>query len=242
MKKLFLALLLFCLSVCAFAQQDYVGRYDVFGAFSYLDSPKLNLQQRGFNTQIGTNLKPWLAFGFDYSIQMGSASLVPDDLKTAYATALNNLVLEGKAGLIPGFPALPANYVLWAPLSATTQTFTLGPQLEYRHFKMFTLFIHPSIGAMHEKIDLHPHDAFTQDVVLPALIKSGIVSTLLPSDTTYFYGLGGGGEWNATKHVHIRADLEFVHVYLFSGILEDSRNSIRLSVGPTLNFGKNIMK
>jgi hypothetical protein len=242
MKKLLLAVLLLSLSACAFAQQDYVGRYDAFAGFSFLDSPKLDLQQRGFNTQIGTNLRSWLAFGFDYSIQMGHASLVPNDLKTPYANALNGLVLEGKAGLIPGFPTLPANYVLYAPFSATTQTFTLGPQLEYRHFKKATFFIHPSIGAMHEKIDLHPHDAFTTYVALPAIIKSGILSTLLPSDTTYFYGLGGGGEYNATQHVHIRADVEFVHVYLYSGILADSRNSIRLSVGPTLNFGKNIMK
>jgi hypothetical protein len=242
MKNVFFVLLLLSLSACAFAQQDYVGRYDVFTGFSYLNSPKLDLQQRGFNTQVGVNARRWLALGFDYSIQEGHASLVPSDLKTPYATALNDLVLEGKAGLIPGFPALPANYVLWAPFSATTQTFTAGPQLSYRHFQKFTLFIHPSIGAMHEAIDLHPHDAFTQLVVLPALIQSGVLHSLLPSDTTYFYGFGGGADFNATKHVHLRADVEFVHVYLFSGILANSRNSVRLSVGPTFNFGKNVTR
>jgi hypothetical protein len=35
MKKLFLAALLLTLSACAFAQQDYVGRYDFFTGFSF---------------------------------------------------------------------------------------------------------------------------------------------------------------------------------------------------------------
>ena len=106
MKKLFLAALLFSLSVCAFAQQDYVGRYDFFTGFSYLNSPKLDLQQRGFNTQIGVNLRRWLAFGFDYSIQEGRARLVPADLKPQYATLLNRHC-SGRAGWsrLPGFPA-----------------------------------------------------------------------------------------------------------------------------------------
>jgi hypothetical protein len=33
-----------------------------------------------------------------------------------------------------------------------------------------------------------------------------------------------------------------VHVDLFSGILADARNSLRFSVGPTFNFGKNVTR
>jgi hypothetical protein len=248
MRKLFLAALLLSLSVCAFAQQDYVGRFDVFTGFSFLNSPKLDLQQRGINTQIGYNARRWLALGVDYSIQNGHAALFPRDLKTGYATELNGLVLEGKAGLIPGFPTLPASYVLWAPFNATTQTFTAGPQLNYRHFKKVTLFVHPSIGAIHEYIAIGTHkDAFVTNLVLPALLgelpgTTPVLKTLRPNDTTYFYGFGGGGDFNATKHVHLRVDIEFVHVDLFSGILADARNSLRFSVGPTLNFGKNVTR
>jgi hypothetical protein len=54
--------------------------------------------------------------------------------------------------------------------------------------------------------------------------------------------LGGGVEFNATKHVHLRADAEFVHVFLFSDLLANSRNSVRVSLGPTFNFGKNVKK
>jgi hypothetical protein len=253
MKKLFLVVLLFTLSACAFAQQDYVGRYDFFTGFSYLNSPKLDLQQRGFNTQLGVNLTRWLAFGVDYSIQEGRASLVPNDLKTQYATPLNTLVTELSTQPPTGPGLLPVGYALFAPFDATTQTYTIGPQVNYRHFKKVTLFAHPSIGVIHENISINPHDAFTAGVVLPLLLGQAVPSlglpagtpvihTLKPNDTTYFYGFGGGGDLNITKHVHIRADVEFVHVYLFSGILADSRNSVRLSIGPTFSFGKNVSR
>jgi opacity protein-like surface antigen len=244
MKKLFLFALLLSLSVCAFAQQDYVGRYDVFTGFSYLDSPKLNLQQRGFNTQLGFNARRWLAFGFDYSIQEGRAGLVPSDLKPNLTALVNQTLAAAQAGRIPGFPAaaVPPGYVLFVPFDATTQTYTAGPQLAYRHFKKVTLFAHPSIGAIHENISLNPHDAFTAGVLVPGLIRSGVLKTTKPNDTTYFYGLGGGADYNLTKHFHVRADVEFVHVFLYSDLLRDSRNSVRLSVGPAFNFGKNVSR
>ncbi len=110
-----------------------------------------------------------------------------------------------------------------------------------------TFFGHPSIGAIHEYITLKSHDAFTYQIVIPALLgqlpgTTPVLHTLKPNDTTYFYGLGGGAEYNASKHFHVRADVEFVHVFLFSDLLKDSRNSVRLSVGPTFNFGKNVTR
>jgi hypothetical protein len=257
MKKLFLAVLLFTLSACAFAQQNYVGRYDFFTGYSYLASPDVNLTQRGYNTQIGVNLTKWLALGVDYSIQFGKGTLLPSKLKPAYDTELTDLVAAGAANHLAGF-GFPAayftNYTLYAPFGATTQTFTAGPQLNYRHFKKVTLFIHPSIGAIHENISISSHnDPFVADVVIPALldqqpvagalgITAPVLKTLRPNDTTYFYGLGGGADYNMTKHFHLRADVEFVHVDLFSGLLANSRNSVRLSVGPTFSFGKNVAR
>jgi opacity protein-like surface antigen len=249
MKKLVLVALLLSLSVCAFGQQDYVGRYDVFTGFSYLKAEKLDLQQRGFNLQLGVNLNRWLAAGLDYSIQEGRASLITADVKPQFQAPLNSLLAAGQAGAFAplGIPALPANYVLYAPFDATTQTYTAGPQLTYRHFKKVTVFGHPSIGVIHENISLNPHDAFTQFIALPALLgklppiaTTPILRTLKPNDTTYFYGLGGGADYNLTRHFHIRADVEYVHVFLFSGLLKDSRNSLRVSFGPTFSFGKNV--
>jgi hypothetical protein len=151
----------------------------------------------------------------------------------------------------PAVPVLPTTYSAHVPFSATTQTFTGGPQLACRHFKKVTFFIHPSIGVIHEHINLEPWDAFTTFVAgptgilvtgLPAVGIPGILQTTHPSDHTYFYGVGGGADFNATKHVHLRADIEFVHVDLFSDLLADARNSVRLSIGPTFNFGKNVSK
>lgn len=244
MKKMFLAVLLFALSAGAFAQQAYVGRYDVFAGFSYLESPQLNLTQRGFNTQAGVNIKRWFAMGFDYSIQPGNGTLVPDRLKPVYATDVAGLILEGQAGLLVpyGVPQLPSDYYAYIPFHATTQTFTGGPQLTTHHFKKFTLFVHPSIGVIHEHINLQPHDAFTAFVAGPTgvLVTTGVITTTHPSDHTYFYGAGGGVDFIATKHFHLRTDVEFVHVYLFSGLLANARNSLRVSIGPTFNFGKNV--
>jgi opacity protein-like surface antigen len=257
MKKLLIVMLsLFLLTACSFAQ-DYVGRFDVYTGYSYLNSPKLDLQQRGFNTQIGANLNRWLAFGVDYSIQFGRAALVPSDLKTQYATPLNNLVAAGAAGGLAGF-GFPAayftGYKLYAPFDATTQTYTVGPQLVWRTKGKIAYFAHPSIGAIHENIALGTHgDPFVAGVVVPALLDQGPVAAALgvtaptikslrPNDTTYFYGLGGGLDYSLTKHFKLRADAEFVHVYLYSGILADSRNSIRLSVGPAFSFGGNVSK
>ena len=250
MKTLFVAVLLPILCACAFAQQDYVGRYDVYTGFSYLGSPDVNLSQRGLNVQLGYNARRWLALGIDYSVQFGKGTLLPSELKPTYAAGLDALVAAGEAGAFAADGiTIPANYYAYAPFDATTQTFAAGPNLVYRHFKHVTIFAHPSIGAIHENITVDPHDTFTKYIVLPALLgqlppyaTTPIIRTVKPDDTTYFYGFGGGFEFNASKHMHIRTDVEFVHVDLFSGLLANSRNSVRVSVGPTFNFGKNVTR
>jgi hypothetical protein len=50
--------------VSVFAQQEYVGRYSAFVGYSFLDSPKLNLFENGFDGTFGINIKRWVAFGF----------------------------------------------------------------------------------------------------------------------------------------------------------------------------------
>ena len=234
MKKVLVAALLFLLSSLAVAQQEYVGRYDAYGGFSYLSAPDIGLGQWGFNTQVGVNVKRWLAFGFDYSVQTGSTSLRPDEL--------NGATLARLAPLIQAvYEQDPTYGALYVPFDATTQTFAAGPQLEYRHFKRFTLFVHPSIGAIHENISLKAHDAVTTGLLeeLPVL---GVAPGPNLRDTTYFYGVGGGADFNATKHLHFRCDLEYVHTFLFSDLLAQPRNAIRVSAGPTVNFGGNVAK
>ena len=53
----------------------------------------------------------------------------------------------------------------------------------------------------------------------PLLPELGVAAGPKLHDTTYFYGFGGGADFNATKHLHFRCDVEFVHVFLFSDLL-----------------------
>ncbi len=57
-----------------------------------------------------------------------------------------------------------------------------------------------------------------------------------------FYGFGGGFELNPVRYASIRLQADFVHNALFSDILKSSRNTVRLSIGPSFHFGKNIVK
>ena len=236
MKKLFLVVLVLSLSLCALAQktpQDYVGRYDLFAGFSYLDSPKLGLQQNGVNVQAGIHLRRWLVFGADYSVQFGQASLVTADLKPNLQT-----LLVGMVG--PTYAA-----ALRVPFDATTQTFTVGPQLVFPRYKKFVFFAHPSIGAIHENISLNASAGTPQPIasmVVQGLVANHILSTTKPNDTTYFYGAGGGADYILSQHWRLRGDFEFVHVFLYSDLLKDSRNTIRLSFGPAYNFGPALKK
>ena len=67
-------LLLVCglaIFVClpAAAQQDVrINRYTVYTGFDYMTAPGLSLTQRGFDTDFGITVKPWLGLGVDLSL------------------------------------------------------------------------------------------------------------------------------------------------------------------------------
>jgi hypothetical protein len=215
----------------AFCQQDYVGRFDIYGGFTFLDSPHINLWERGFQFQTGVRMRSWLTLGFDYSVVTGHTSLTPDLLTTELQQQLNaQLARLAAVGLIP------ANYALSIPLDSTTQNFAAGPQFSYHHWEAVTLFIRPSIGAVYESATPRPADP----------IAAAIVNQLAPSgkkeDWTGFYGFGGGIDLNVTRHVALRIQADFVHDHLFSDLLKDGRNTIRVGIGPAFQFGRNVAK
>ena len=142
-----------------------------------------------------------------------------------------------QARLAPIIPLLPPGFVLAVPYDSTTYTFTGGPQFAYRHFKWVTFFGHPSIGGLHESVTAKPNNP-----ILTQIVTTIIGPSMQKSDTVVFYGFGGGFDINATKHFAIRTQADFVHVNLFSGLLNGGRNSVRFSIGPTFRFGKNVVK
>lgn len=220
MKRTLMVVAFFLFSCSAFAQQEYVPRYVGFTAYSYLNSPKLNLAERGFNAEFGVNVTHWLAIGGDYSIFNGHSSLSPQDLTPA-------LQMQLAAVLPPGVP-------ISLSFTSTTYTFTAGPQFNYRHFKWVTLFARPAIGGMHETARLRPNTPLTT-LLVGQLVPSGKKTDVEP-----YYGLGGGFDVNPSKNLGLRVTVDYVHVNLFSGFLNEGRNSLRISLGPWFGFGRNV--
>jgi outer membrane protein with beta-barrel domain len=220
MRRVILLLACCLASFSAFAQQDYVARYEAFTAYSYLTSPKLNLAERGFNGSLGVNVNRWFTLGADYSIFTGHSDIFPQDLTTA-------IQLQLAAVVPPGVPIL-------LPFDSTTYTFAAGPQFALRKFKWVTLFARPGLGGLHETATLKPNTPLTTALV--AQLAPGGKKT----DLELFYGVGGGFEINASKHVGVQATFDYVHTNLFQGFLNSSRNSLRISVGPTFRFGGNV--
>ena len=215
----------------SFAQQTYVGRYDLYAGFAFLDSPHINLWERGFQTQAGYRMRSWLTLGFDYSVVTGHTSLTPD--------LLTDSVRQQLAGFFTQLAAagrLPPGYALTVPIDSTTQNFAAGPQFAYHGWRPVTLFIRPSIGAIYEKAVPHATDAITA-VVISQLAPSGN-----KTDWTPFYGFGGGVDLNINDHFALRIQADFVHDHLFSDLLKDGRNTVRVGIGPAFQFGHNVMK
>jgi hypothetical protein len=131
---------------------------------------------------------------------------------------------------------IPAGYSLVVPIHSGTQTYAGGVQFSWHGLSRVTIFARPDFGAMHEVATPHPGDP----------IATGVVQQLAPSgkkvDTVPFYGFGGGVDINLSEHVAIRIQADFVHDHLFDDLLKDSRNTVRIGIGPAFQFGRNVEK
>ena len=227
--------ILLLLSLPLAGQQTYVTRFDVYGGYGFLDSPKVNLFENGFAAQVGFRPKTWLSLGFDYTFAKGDLTLTPDQLLPALQTQL-------QAGIVAGVThgLLPANYpysTLSVPVQSATHTFAVGPELVYRHFSKVTIFVRPLYaGIIRETATPQP-----QDAVVKALV-SGLITGPDKKDHVFFYGFGGGFDINFGHHFAWRSQADLVHDHLFNDLLKDARFTVRFSCGPAFNFGKNIVK
>ena len=214
----------------AFGQQTYVGRWDLFGGYMSLNQPYLNLSENGFHLQAGMRLTTWLSGGFDYSVGAGNTVLTPDMLRGALQRQLGGALSQmTQAGLIP------PGYKLAVPTDTFTQSFTIGPQLAYRHFQAVTFFVRPNVGALQAVATTHPRDP----------IATGLIRQLAPTgkkeDWSYYYGFGGGFEFNVTKHFALRVQADLVHNYMFNDLVH-STNVVRFSIGPGFQWGRNMVE
>jgi Outer membrane protein beta-barrel domain len=217
----------FLLATPAFAEQDYVSRYDVYVGYDFLNSNTVNLFQNGFHIQAGVKPRKWYALGFDYSRSDGNLTVKGDQLTSQLQQQLAPMLEKlAAAGMVP------AGYQLKLNADAVTQTFAAGPQLTYRHFSRVTMFVRPSLGAIQEVATLKPHDAITK------LAVAALAPTGEKTDWTYFYGFGGGFDFIASHHFALRIQADYVRNHLFSDTMANARNTVRFSVGPAFSFGK----
>lgn len=232
MRLTLVPLVVFC-AMTAAAQQNFISQYEAYTGYTYASSPAINLVQRGFHSQVGTNVSRRLSMGIDYSIFTGHSSLTPSHLSTKEQNQL------GAFAASQGIPA-PVVAGLKLPYDATTHTVAGGPQLAIRHFKRVTFLLHPGLGLIHETASAKPNDALQQGVVSYLQSTGQLNSGKKKSDTTYFYGVGGGFELNTSKRVHWRFTTDYVRAPLFDGFLKEQVSVLRFSVGPIFGFGKNI--
>lgn len=216
MQRKFLCLLFFVLAgfVMSAVAQEPINRFDLFTGYSHLGSPSVSLNQHGFNTSFGVNMNRWIALGADFSWFDGDGKIPVADTKVF---PVLEPFLQGTR------PSVPFN--------AHTYTFAAGPQINIRHFNKVMFFVRPGLGLLHER---------AKPTISPALLPLlPLVPGLKPqmNDTVPFYGVGGGFDINASKHVGFRFSVDFVHTTLFKDLLH-GRNAVRLSVGPTWKWGE----
>jgi hypothetical protein len=206
-------------SLPLFAQTE-INRYTLFTGFDYMVSPARNLTERGFESDFGVTVKPWLGMGVDVGIISGAGTITGTE--TVYAPAVNALAGPGAAGQ------------LHVPFNSSTYTFAAGPQFYIRKWEKVTLLIRPGFGGMHEKAD----------ITFPAYLGPIFQGLHMAppgahqNDTQLFFGLGGGFDVNVSRKVGVRFAADWVNTHLFSNLLVPRQNYVRFSVGPTFRWGK----
>ena len=228
MKILALCNLAIFLCVPAFAQEDVsINRYTLYTGFDYINNPGISLGQRGFDVDFGVTVKPWMALGADFSaagntIISGSGNI--NGAGTIYAP-----VLTGAAK----FGAPPPSTVN-VPFQADSYTFAIGGQFYWRRFRRVTFLGRPGLGAIHAAADIH----------LPPQMGGllGFLGAPVPTahqtDTTFFFGLGGGVDINMSRRIALRVTTDWINTHLFSDLLTNRQNFVRVTVGPTFRWGR----
>lgn len=231
---LVLPLVLLLLPSPVSGQQTYVTRYDAFGGYSFLNSPKVSLFENGFATQAGVRVKKWLSLGVDFTYATGDLTITPDLLTTSLQQSLG-----AQLGALVAAGVIPRTYTLSVAAHSRTETIAVGPQLAYRHFTKATLFFRPLFaGIIHETATPNPTPS---DPIATAIVK-GLAPSGKKTDKVLFYGFGGGFDIIFTKHFSWRTQADLVYDHLFDDLLKDGRFTTRFATGPAFNFGSNIAK
>jgi hypothetical protein len=206
-------------SLPVFAQTE-INHYTLFTGFDYMLSPARNLTERGFESDFGVTVKPWLGMGVDVGILSGAGTITGTE--TVYAAPVDGLLGPGAASQ------------LHVPFNSDTYTFAAGPQFYIRKWEKVTFLIRPGFGGMHEKADI------TFPGYLGPIFQGLRIAppSAHQNDTQLFFGLGGGFDLNLSRRIGARFAADWVNTHLFSNLLVPRQNYVRFSVGPTFRWGK----
>ena len=200
-----------------------MNRYTVFTGFDYLLGPGRNLTERGFETDFGVTLEPWMSVGADFSaigdhVISGAGTI--KGTETVYAPLLQQI------GISPA--------TVYVPFTSTTYIFAAGPQFYLRKWKPVAFFARPGFGGIHESADvsLSPQLIFVFQNVLKIPLPASH-----QTDTQWFIGAGGGFDININRNLGFRFAADYVNTHLFSNLLVNRQNYVRVSVGPTFRWG-----
>jgi hypothetical protein len=207
-----------------------INRYTVYTGFDYMTAPGLSLTQRGFDTDFGVTVKPWLGLGVDFSAA-GDGIISGGGTINGTSTTFAPAIAAGNAM----FPTLiPAPNQVNVSFKSTTYTIAAGPQFYIRKWKPVTFLVRPGLGAIHASVDLNLPPGLGplfQGLQLPVPSRN-------QTDTTYFVGLGGGFDLNLSRRVGLRVTADWINTHLFSSILTDRQNYYRFTIGPTWRWGE----
>jgi len=208
--------LVFCIST--FAQIE-IPQAQLTSSFSYLNTAKGAIDQRGFEISSGWNWTRWLTLGGDFCHYAGGGNQWMD---IAAQAPIGNL----------GYYHVPANF--------NTYTVAVGTKFLLRKNKYVVPFVRPGLGLVHESYVTEQPTLTGVPSQIAAPVAAGVAAEGgSKGEYRMFYGVGGGFEiMNVVPHASIIMLADYLRTRLFA----EDLNSYRISAGLSWHFGSKTVK
>jgi hypothetical protein len=188
---------LFCVSAVA---QMQIPQAQVTTSFSYLNSARDSINQRGFEISSGYNWLKWLTLGGDFCHYSGGG---------------NEVKPVGPFGNTD------------VPFNVNTYTVAVGTKFLYRKNKYVVPFVRPGLGLVHESLVTVQPAANVAGIPIPSVVAIGGKSQ---AEYRMFYGAGGGFEiFHVVPHASVILLADYLHSRLFGETFNSYRISAGLS-------------
>ena len=109
----------------------------------------------------------------------------------------------------------------------------MGGQFYWRKWRNITFLGRPGLGGIRASADVN----------LPPQLAGLLMELKTPvpgahqTDTQWFFGLGGGVDITPSRRVTLRITADWINTHLFSNLLPNRQNFLRITVGTTFRWG-----